>query len=175
MGHIDISQQSPLFCQRALCLISKYQYYAELKELLKHIYRIHLSKNIVPIERVICNMVDEILFPLNKDEWGQVALQYDLGTTKLQIPTSRIYPAFSTEALRILFRLLDVEKIIFLFECLLLEKKVFFISKHRDIVTMSADALTQLLFPFQYNHVLIPILPDNYKGYLEVTGNNFPP
>jgi hypothetical protein len=57
------------------------------------------------------------------------------------IPTSKNYPPFSEESLKILFRLLDVDKIIFLFECLLLEKRVFLISKHRDIVTMSADAL----------------------------------
>jgi hypothetical protein len=55
-------------------LISKYAYFPMMKELLKNIYRIHLSKNLIPIERVICNITNEIVFPLNQEIWGTVAL-----------------------------------------------------------------------------------------------------
>lgn len=49
--------------------------------------------------------------------------------------TSHKYPTFSTKGLLSLFKLLDLDKIIFLFECILLEKKLFIISKYKSVIT----------------------------------------
>lgn len=40
-------------------------------------------------------MVDEIRLPNDVMEWGKVGLEYDLGTSKILIPTSKRYPPFS--------------------------------------------------------------------------------
>jgi hypothetical protein len=66
-----------------------------------------------------------------------------------------------------MFRVLDVEKIIYLFECVLLEKKIFLISKYKSLITMVGEALVGIIFPFTWNHVLIPILPDLLRSYTE--------
>jgi hypothetical protein len=94
LGHVEISAQAPLFCQKALCLISYHSYLTEYKELLKHIYRLHLSRNALPIERIICSIVDEIRLPLDLNRWGRVAVSYDLGTSRLTFATTRHYPYF---------------------------------------------------------------------------------
>jgi len=75
-------------------------------------------------------------------------MEYDLGISKILISTSKRYPPFTKQSLKIIFRLLDVEKIIFLFECVLLEKKIFLISKHKAILHYVAETLIQLIFPF---------------------------
>ena len=46
--HID--NGNPLYTQKALCLVSHYAFLNEFKEALKQIYRLHLSKNDIPIE-----------------------------------------------------------------------------------------------------------------------------
>lgn len=66
-----------------------------------------------------------------------------------------------------MFRLLDVDKIIFLFECVLLEKKLFIVSKYKSAITQVSEALTSLIFPFQWSHVYIPVLPDTFRTYME--------
>lgn len=170
LGHIEITKEKPLFYQKALCFISHYSYISQYKELLKHIYRLHLSKNQIPIERIVCNIVDDIQLPVDTSEWGKVHLSYNLfGSLKSNIvfSTCQKYPVVSQESLKILFRVLDIEKIIFLFECVLLEKKIFIISNHKSLITHVTEALISLIYPFQWNHVLIPILPDNLKSYTE--------
>jgi hypothetical protein len=62
---------------------------------------------------------------------------------------------------------LDVERIIFLFECVLLEKKIHLISNHISVPGLITEALTSLIFPFEYTHVLVPVLPDSLRNYLE--------
>ncbi|KAL4510582.1 hypothetical protein ABPG72_004736 [Tetrahymena utriculariae] len=167
LGHIKIDDQNSLFVQKAICLISHYNYFDEYKQILKHLYRLSLSKNEIPIERFICNIVDDIRLPLEITDWGKLGIQYEIGAETVVFGTSHKYPPFSAKSLLTLFRLLDIDKIIFLFECILLEKKLFIISKYKSVITQVAEALISLIFPFQWNHVYIPILPDMFKTYME--------
>ncbi len=90
-----------------------------------------------------------------------------MGANNVLFETSRRFPSFSVESLKILFRVLEIDRIIFLFECILLERKIFLISKKKSLITHVAEALINLIFPFCWNHVLIPILPDILKSYTE--------
>jgi len=47
-----------------------------------------------------------------------------------------------------LFRVLDSEKIITLFECVLLERKIILISSHYELNVLIAEALLGLIYPF---------------------------
>lgn len=47
---------------------------------------------------------------------------------------------------------------------MLLERKIFLLSKSKTILNQICLALTTLLFPFKWNHVLIPVLPLKCKG-----------
>ena len=53
-----------------------------------------------------------------------------------------------------------------MFEALLLEKTVIFVSQSRTVLGYAAEAFTSLLFPFQWEQILIPILPPSLKDYL---------
>jgi hypothetical protein len=51
----------------------------QFKEILKQLYRLHISQCYVPIERYICNFIDEIPLPVK----GMNAVEYELGTSTI--------------------------------------------------------------------------------------------
>ena len=61
---------------------------------------------------------------------------------------------------------MTVENIISVFESLLLERKVFFVSQSKTILGYATEAFLSLLYPFKWEQVLIPILPSSLRDYL---------
>ena len=70
-----------------------------------------------------------------------------------------------------LFKCLGVESIIEIYPCLLLERKVLMISKHKALLTQVINCFLSFMFPFQWKHPLIPILP---LGMIETLDAPFP-
>lgn len=68
------------------------------------------------------------------------------------------------DCIEILFTVFSIDNIISIWESLLLERKIFFLSKSKTILNKVCLAFTSLLFPFKWNHVLIPVLPLKCKG-----------
>ena len=58
-----------------------------------------------------------------------------------------------------LFTVLSIDNILSIWEAMLLERKIFFLSKSKTILNRICLALTTLIYPFKWNHVYIPILP----------------
>jgi hypothetical protein len=84
LNNIDI------FAPKALCIISSYSFISQYKEILKQLYRLHLSQCALPIERYICNFTDEIPIPAK----GTVLVQFEMGTTVISFarPLDQIQP-----------------------------------------------------------------------------------
>jgi hypothetical protein len=78
------------------------------KEVLKQLYRIHLSHTPIPIERYIVNVMEEIPVP---DKAGKYMIQHDIGDK--QIPFLRQVDQYAPYASRAdieyLFRALNAE------------------------------------------------------------------
>jgi hypothetical protein len=70
-----------------------------------------------------------------------------------------------------LFRCLDVDNIIEVFSCLMLERKILMVSKHKALLTQVINCFLSFMFPFQWKHPLIPILP---QGMIETLDAPFP-
>ena len=64
---------------KAICLISHWPYIDHMKEILREIYRLHLSTYDVPIERVICNLLQEVPLP----DQGVTNVIYSIGRNKI--------------------------------------------------------------------------------------------
>ena len=101
-------------------------------------------------------MVDNIRYPLNPSDMGKIGILYEANELII-FPTTTQYPTCSPEAIKALFTVLDIDKIIFLFECVLLEKKIHLISNHIALPGLIIEALIGLIFPFEYTHILIPV------------------
>ena len=52
-----------IYSQKAICILSHYAFMDPFKEILKQIYRIHLSNTPIPIERYLVNILNEIPVP----------------------------------------------------------------------------------------------------------------
>eukprot|EP00828_Plagiopyla_frontata_P011958 TRINITY_DN16699_c0_g1_i1.p3 TRINITY_DN16699_c0_g1~~TRINITY_DN16699_c0_g1_i1.p3 ORF type:complete len:205 (-),score=16.88 TRINITY_DN16699_c0_g1_i1:567-1181(-) len=140
-------QNKVYYQQKAICLISNYFYIEQFQQILSELYRISLSQSILPIERYVCNIVNEIYYPTLTDI-GKIGIQFSIGSGQIFFKESQNYPNISDKALEILFRILDSEKIITLFECVLLERKIILISTNYQLNMLVTEALLGLIYPF---------------------------
>lgn len=69
--------------------------------------------------------------------------------------------------LRLLFEFLGVKYVIDLFTSVLLENQVLLISEDFQKLTIVAECITALLFPFEWPHVYAPILPTALHHFLD--------
>ena len=154
-----------------LCLISHWPFVSSFKSYLCGLYRLSLSTTTIPIERYICNFIDEVPSP----PAGRVDVTYYLGEEQQAI-TFRCPPAnepnvWSGLPLSPLFECLSTENILSLFALVLTERQIIFVSSQYSLLTSCAEAITSLMYPLTWTHAYIPILP---KQLLAVLGAPFP-
>lgn len=83
-GHVYNVNIDNIYSQKAICILSHYAFIDSFKEVLKQVYRIHLSQTPIPIERFIVNIMEEIPVP---DKAGQITVLHEIGNQ--QIPFYR--------------------------------------------------------------------------------------
>ena len=66
-------------------------------------------------------------------------------------------------AIYCVFKFLPLQAIISVFEAILLEKKVIFVSQSKTVLGYAVEAFLAFVFPFRWEHVLIPILPSTLR------------
>ena len=165
------------FIQKAICVLSKFPFYHNCLIFLKNLYRIQTSsKSLLPLERVICSFVDSLY--LRKQE----IVQFNIGEDNLNFYKIANYgELWDTDCnyLEILFRVLSFKQIVTAWQALLLEKKLFLLCSSKATLSCVAHALINLLFPFKWVHVLIPILPEKLQSFIDtpiplIIGISFP-
>ncbi|KAM3128590.1 hypothetical protein pb186bvf_019287 [Paramecium bursaria] len=149
-----------LFKQNGIMLSSKYNYQEQSFELLKFLYQISISKQEMPIERVIQNIIDDLHLP------DYAILEYET-SQKIQFYNYTSFPPSSSESFLALFSLLKIDQIVQVFQAILLEKKILIVTNNRKLPPLIIDAFISLLYPFEYNHILIPILSDDLLEYTQ--------
>lgn len=163
--YIIQTETNKVYMPKAICLASHWPFIEHYKEILKEIYRLTISTYEIPIERVICNLMQEVPLP----DQGMTSVQYSIGAQSLKFsrPPAKYIPYIPDQSLEYLFRSLPIDLVIEVWSCLLVERKVLLISKSKALLTHVALALTSLIFPFKWDQVLIPILPNALKNYIE--------
>jgi hypothetical protein len=162
--HLIPKSSERFYVEKALCLIGNYPFFTNFKTFLRELYRIQVSNTEIPLERIICHFVDSIYF--QKDR----ALCYQIAEEELKFYKQPLYGSewdTNDDALEILFITLSIENILLLWEGLLLERKIFLISQSKSLLVNISMSLASLLFPFQWIHVLIPILPEKLKVFTD--------
>ncbi|CAD8086194.1 unnamed protein product [Paramecium primaurelia] len=150
------------FHEMAIVLSSHYCYSEQSLELLKNLYQIYIAKNVLPLERYICNIVDEIVLPQDPTE----TYIYN-GSKQIFFYQSNCFPLCSNQAFQCLFAMLNKKNIVLLYFALLYEKKIQLISSKPVISSLVIEALLTLLYPFEFTHILISSLPEDLEQYLE--------
>lgn len=66
-----------------------------------------------------------------------------------------------------LLKCLDIDSILEVFSAILLEKKLLFVSAHKALLSQTINCFISFIFPFQWKHTIIPILPLNMIDILD--------
>ena len=163
--NIMLSGTNKVYMPKAISLVSHWPFIEQYREILKEIYRLHLSTYEIPLERVICNLIQEVPLP----DQGLTCVQYNIGRQKLYFsrPEAKYLPYLPDSCLEYLFRSLTIPDIISVWSCVMVERKILLISKCKALLTYVALSLTKLIYPFKWDQVLISILPTALKNYIE--------
>lgn len=161
-GIVTASGKNNYFVPVCLCLISHWPFVSSFKAFLCGLYRMSLSRTSIPLERVICNFVDEVPSP----PAGRVDITYYLGETAISFrcPPSNQPNVWSSMPLFPLFECLSPDNVLALFALVLTERQIILVSSQYSLLTSCAEAVTSLIYPFSWTHAYIPILPRQLLG-----------
>lgn len=155
------------YIPKTIAVISHYPYYDAQSQFLHELMRLKNEGSPLPLERYIANFVYDIPLPLpggapvRWDCFGRSQQGLDL---VMGSPTKLPMVFFSYAPL---FRTLSVSNVLTLWGVLLQEGKVVLRSNHLSLLTPVAEALLSLLFPFTWQGMYIPILPNNMVDAIE--------
>lgn len=110
-----------------------------------------------PLERYVVNLCAEALSPMTSITQVEIAIRelrlYARKEAVNELPGSRNIDIYA------LFRCLSIPNIISLFEYVLAESKIILLSSHTAMLHLASMAIANLLYPFKWAGVFIPVLP----------------
>jgi hypothetical protein len=110
-----------------------------------------------PLERYVVNLCAEAPSPIDSVTQVELAVRelrmYARKEARNEIPGSRNIDIYA------LFRCLSIPNIITLFESVLAESRIILLSSHTAMLHLASMAIVNLVYPFQWCGVFIPVLP----------------
>lgn len=152
-----------VYVPKCLTIISHWPFFDVFKQFLKFIYQASLTPSPLPIERFICNFVDEV--PLPPPGCLSVIFKLDQQEFTLQRPPPNKIDVIDVDP-RVVFLQLSHDVVARVFSLLLLEQKVLMLSSRFTTLSDVGDTLLSYLQPLTWEHVYIPILPTRLSEFL---------
>ncbi|XP_043295917.1 DENN domain-containing protein 5B isoform X7 [Cervus canadensis] len=160
----DISRDT-LYVSKSICLITPLPFMQACKKFLIQLYKAVTSQQPppLPLESYIHNILYEVPLPPP----GRSLKFYGVYEPVIcQRPGLSELP-LSDYPLREVFELLGLENLVQVFTCVLLEMQILLYSQDYQRLMTVAEGITTLLFPFQWQHVYVPILPASLLHFLD--------
>ncbi|GAB5373528.1 hypothetical protein AAMO2058_001760100, partial [Amorphochlora amoebiformis] len=159
------SSLESMFEPKCLCLVSSYGFMPQFLEVMKEIYRISLSPSDIPLERILSNFLLEVPVPPQ----GGTAVQYSIGhkTLVFKRPPLNNPIQIMTFPIRILFKTLKLSAIEVVLAALLTESQVLMVSSSLSKLTAVSEIFLQLMYPFRWSNVYIPLLPASLTRFIK--------
>jgi hypothetical protein len=147
-----------VFLPKCLVLLSTYPYLVAFREFLTQLNRLtKMGDMSLPVERYIVNFCSEIPAPPP----GSFEVQTTIldSVIKLWSPPHNLPVQWVSLPFANLFECLDVDNVILVWHCMLLERQILFTSTQLSILTTASEIFLSLLFPMRWSHAYIPVLP----------------
>ncbi|XP_074050887.1 DENN domain-containing protein 5B isoform X2 [Macrotis lagotis] len=160
----DISRDT-LYVSKSICLITPLPFMQACKKFLLQLYKAVSSQQPppLPLESYIHNILYEVPLPPP----GRSLKFYGVYEPVIcQRPGPNELP-LSDYPLWEVFDLLGLENLVQVFTCVLLEMQILLYSQDYQRLMTVAEGITTLLFPFQWQHVYVPILPASLLHFLD--------
>nr|XP_046250506.1 DENN domain-containing protein 5B-like isoform X2 [Scatophagus argus] len=155
-GSFD-SARDTLYVSKALCLLTPLPFLQASRQFLSQLHRAvasHIAPPL-PLESYIHNILYEVPLPPPGRSLRFHGVQ---GPIVCQRPGPGELP-MGEYPLGEAFSLLGVDNMVKLLTCALLETQVLLCSKDYQRLMTVAEGVTTLLFPFQWQHIYLPIVP----------------
>ena len=183
--NIETARTARLLVPKCLCITSTWPFIDNFRKILCQLYRISLSPSVMPLERYICNFLDDVPAPppgrvsklhsvcFEKSKTNfmifvphQVAINYYMGdlAVSFQCPPANRPHVWNSFPVDPLFECLNLSNVLLVFSAILAERQVIFVSTQFSLLTTCAEVLTSLMYPLRWSHVYIPILPKALLG-----------
>ncbi|GAU98066.1 hypothetical protein RvY_09263-2 [Ramazzottius varieornatus] len=155
-----------LFVNKCICYVSQHQFVVAFRLLLQSLYDRHRGQppHLLPLESYVFSVLYEICVP-GPGESSRFYFYPD-SFFVLQVPAKHELPLFEYP-MRSLFALFGVDTVVDLVSCALLEYQILLCSKDDFLLMLVAECLATLLFPFAWQHVYVPILPESMVSFLD--------
>eukprot|EP00026_Physarum_polycephalum_P000799 Phypoly_transcript_00800.p1 GENE.Phypoly_transcript_00800~~Phypoly_transcript_00800.p1 ORF type:complete len:1292 (+),score=205.60 Phypoly_transcript_00800:90-3965(+) len=165
---ISTEEKITYYAPTCLCILSHYPFYSIFREMLRHLYTLtHSGYTLnVPLERIIANFVIDVPLPIPGVSRVRITLPGTDTILNLSRPPKK-YFNIADFSFSYIFQSLGVSQVIQLFLCILCERKVIFTSSQYTLLTIAAESITYLMYPFYWHHVYIPILPISLNDFLQ--------
>ncbi|XP_070709661.1 DENN domain-containing protein 5B [Pempheris klunzingeri] len=159
------SSRDTLYVSKALCLIAPMPFMHACRRFLSQLHRAVTAATAppLPLESYVHNILYEVPLPAPGRSlkfhgvYEPIACQRP-GLGELPLADFPLAEAFS---------LLGVENLVQVFTCTLLEMQILLYSQDYQRLMTAAEGITTLLFPFQWQHVYVPILPASLLHFLD--------
>ncbi|XP_041819747.1 DENN domain-containing protein 5B isoform X3 [Chelmon rostratus] len=159
------STRDTLYVSKALCLITPMPFMHACRRFLSQLHRAVTAATAppLPLESYVHNILYEVPLPAPGRSlkfhgvYEPIVCQRP-GLGELPLADFPLAEAFS---------LLGVENLVQVFTCTLLEMQILLYSQDYQRLMTVAEGITTLLFPFQWQHVYVPILPASLLHFLD--------
>uniref|UniRef100_A0A8C9TAB9 DENN/MADD domain containing 5B n=1 Tax=Scleropages formosus TaxID=113540 RepID=A0A8C9TAB9_SCLFO len=163
-GAYDATRDT-LYVSKALCLITPMPFMHACRRFLSQLHRAVTASQPppLPLESYIHNVLYEVPLP---PPGRSLKFHSVYEPIRCQRPGPGELP-LADFSLGEAFQLLGVENLVQLFTCVLLEMQILLYSQDYQRLMTVAEGITTLLFPFQWQHVYVPILPASLRHFLD--------
>ncbi|XP_030004531.1 DENN domain-containing protein 5B isoform X4 [Sphaeramia orbicularis] len=159
------SSRDTLYVSKALCLITPMPFMHACRRFLSQLHRAVTGTTAppLPLESYVHNILYEVPLPAPGRSlkfhgvYEPIVCQRP-GLGELPLADFPLGEAFN---------LLGVENLVQVFTCTLLEMQILLYSQDYQRLMTVAEGITTLLFPFQWQHVYVPILPASLLHFLD--------
>ncbi|XP_055505451.1 DENN domain-containing protein 5A isoform X3 [Leucoraja erinacea] len=160
----DISKDT-LYVSKCICLIAPLPFMHACKKVLEQLHQAVTSPKPppLPLESYVYNILYEVPLPPAGRSLKFLGVY---GPIICQRPGTNELPLFDFP-IHEMFELLGLENILQLFTCALLEIQILLYSQHYQRLMTVAESITAILFPCQWQHVYVPILPASLLHFLD--------
>ncbi|XP_071014223.1 DENN domain-containing protein 5A-like isoform X4 [Oncorhynchus clarkii lewisi] len=160
----DISRDT-LYVSKCICLIAPMAFPQACRKVLQQLHQAvsSLQPPPLPLESYVYNILYEVPLP---PAGRSLKFSGVYGPVVCQRPSTAELPLFDFPISQV-FELLGVENVLQLFTCALLEIQILLYSQHYQRLMTVAESITALMFPFQWQHVYVPILPASLLHFLD--------
>lgn len=154
------------FADKCICLVSRAPCFRVLRTTLEEIFSLCFSTSgsSKPLWDVIAYLVSSV--PLPTPGKDRILFSIENCLLSVEAPPKDSLP-HAEISFQPLVQCLDVDNLIKLFTAVLLERRILIRSNKYSLLTLASEAICQLIYPFRWQHVYIPLLFFSGVDYID--------